>query len=125
MLTFFASDDRVHKLQSKKLRNIVDSLLFEPGKYLSVEMTGVEPVMVPTQHPDLLATPYGLLMNELHRSPNNVLDAAMRLLEGVLALDTGSVCDPGEASKDFNISTDIILYAARLGRTNSIISSVD
>lgn len=131
VLTFFASDDRVHKLQSKKLRGLLDSLLFEPGKYLSVEMTGVEPVMVPTLHPDLLATPYGLLLNELHRSPTNVLNAASLLLEGVLALDTGSVCDPepptvqiglGAAKDDgklkvtdFNTSTDIILYAVRLG----------
>eukprot|EP00658_Telonema_sp_P-2_P033010 TRINITY_DN2431_c0_g2_i1.p1 TRINITY_DN2431_c0_g2~~TRINITY_DN2431_c0_g2_i1.p1 ORF type:complete len:189 (-),score=35.62 TRINITY_DN2431_c0_g2_i1:50-616(-) len=78
-------------------------------------MTGVEPVMIPTQHPELLATPYGMLLNELHRSPNNVLSAINQLLEGVLALDTGSVCDPGDKVTDFNTSTDIVLYAARLG----------
>ena len=36
VLTFFASDDRVHKLQSSKLKGILDSVLFEPGKYLKV-----------------------------------------------------------------------------------------
>ena len=115
VLTFFASDDRVHKLQSQKLRDLLDSLLFEPGKYLSVDMTGVEPVMVPSQHTNLLATPFGLLLNELHRSPSNVLQAVIRLLEGAFGLDTGSVCDPGEEVTDFNSSTNIILYAVRLG----------
>lgn len=115
VLTFFASDDRVHKLQSLKLRNILDSLLFEPGRYLSVDMTGVEPVMCPTQHPSLLATSYGHLLNELVRSPSNVISTVNRLVEGVLALDTGSVCDPGDDVADFNVSTDIILYSSRLG----------
>jgi hypothetical protein len=32
VLTFFASDDRLHKLQSRKLRAILDSVLFEPGR---------------------------------------------------------------------------------------------
>jgi hypothetical protein len=34
VLTFFASEDRVHKLQSPKLKGILDSCLFEPGRYL-------------------------------------------------------------------------------------------
>jgi hypothetical protein len=31
--TFFASEDRVHKLQSSKLRAILDSVIFEPGRH--------------------------------------------------------------------------------------------
>ena len=65
VLTFFASEDRVHKLQSDKLKGIVDSVLFEPGRYLAMADTGVLPAMVPTQHPNLLATSYGLLVNEV------------------------------------------------------------
>ena len=34
VLAFFASDDRVHKLQSPKLKGILDSVLFEPGRYV-------------------------------------------------------------------------------------------
>jgi hypothetical protein len=68
VLTFFASDDRVHKLASGKLRGIVDSVLFEPGRHLSISDTDVEPAMVPTQHKSLLSCPYGLLLNELYRS---------------------------------------------------------
>jgi hypothetical protein len=63
LITFFSTEDRIHKLQSPELRNILDSVLFEPGKYLPVDMGGVEPLMVPTIHKDLLASPYGLLLN--------------------------------------------------------------
>lgn len=111
-ITFFASDDRVHKLQSTPLRNILDSCLFEPGRHLALELMGVEPTMIPTQHQQLLATTHGLLLNELHRSPETVIRATRQLIDGALALDTGSVCDEG--ASDFNTSVDIILYATRL-----------
>ena len=58
VVTFFSTDDRVHKLESEKLRFILDSVLFEPGVHLKLWMIGVAPVMVPTKHPDLLASPY-------------------------------------------------------------------
>ena len=75
MVTFFASDDRLHKLQSGRLRAIVDSVLFEPGRHLASNLLDVQPVMVPTPYPELLATPYGSLMNELVQSPETVLRA--------------------------------------------------
>ena len=75
-------------------------------------MMDVEPVMVPSRHPELLATPFGLLMNELHRSPRTILTGVKTLLLGALAVDTGSVVDAG--ATDFNASTDIILYVTRL-----------
>jgi len=58
VVTFFSTDDRVHKLESSKLRNILDSVLFEPGVHLKLWMINVAPVVVPTKHPDLLASPY-------------------------------------------------------------------
>ena len=113
ILTFFASEDRIHKLQSEELRLILDSVMFEPGKCLKVEMTGVAPMMVPTPFTDLLATSYGLLMNELCRSPETVIRSILNLMIGGLACDTGSVADIG--SPGFNTSTVIILYLSRLG----------
>jgi len=113
VLTFFASDDRLHKLQSTKLRDILDSVMFEPNRYLSLKLRGVEPVLVPTPYKELLATPYGTLINELCSSPETILRATMALLKDALALDTGSVCDIG--AEDFNTSVQIILFAARLG----------
>lgn len=111
-LTFFASEDRVHKLQSPKLRAILDAVLFEPGKCLRLGDTGVCPAMVPTQHKDLLSSAFGLLLNELHRAPDNVLRPLLALVAGALSLDTGAVTDVGAA--DFNLGVDIILYVARL-----------
>lgn len=113
ILTFFASDDRIHKLRSVHLRQIFDSVMFEPSKYLKMEMSNVEPMMVPTPYSDLLASPYGLLMNELCRSPDTVINSIIGLLRGGLACDTGSVID--EKATEFNASTTIILYICRLG----------
>ena len=77
--------------------------------------------MVPTLHPDLLATPYGLLMNELCRSPDTVLRSLLVIATGALSCDTGSAVDEG--TNGFNASTSIILYAARLGaRADNYIS---
>ncbi len=113
VLNFFAAEDRVHKLASSKLRAILDSVLFEPGKHLAMSDTGVEPAMVPTQHSELLASAYGALLNELFYSPEVTCRSVISLLDAALALDTGSVCD--DAATDFNSSVTIILYIARLG----------
>ena len=123
LLSFFSSEDRIHKLQSTELRLILDSVLFEPGKYLRIDMSGVEPMMVPTSHPDLLATPYGLLMNELCRSPDTVIRSVISLLKGAVACDTGSVVDDGGTT--FNTSTLIIMYISRLAsRVDNYISFI-
>ena len=113
VLNFFATEDRVHKLALPKMRDILDSVLFEPGKHLSMSMTGVEPTMVPTQHSELLATVYGALLNELFRSPSSICRSMISIMDSALALDTGSVCDA--KSSDFNSSVEIILYVMRLG----------
>jgi hypothetical protein len=90
---------------------ILDSVMFEPGKYLRLDMCNVEPMMVPTPHTDLLASPYGLLLNELCRSPETVIRSVMTLLRGALACDTGAVVD--ESATTFNTSTTIIIYCTR------------
>ena len=74
---------------------------------------GVSPQQVPTTRRELLATSYGMLLNELTLSPGAVLDGILRLLQGALALDTGTVMDGGEPK--FNSGVQIVLYAVRLG----------
>ena len=56
---------------------------------------------------------YGLLLNELCQSPVPVMDAIMRLVQGALALDTGTVTD--DSGSQFNSGVLIILYIIRLG----------
>ena len=46
VLTFFASEERLHKLQSKSLRQILDAVLFEPGRHLSLELIDEIPGIV-------------------------------------------------------------------------------
>ena len=113
VLQFFSSNDRIHKLCSHKLRGILDAVLFEPQACLEAHVTDVEPVVVPTKHPNLLASPYGLLLNELVHSPATAIRCICSLLQAALALDTGAVCDIDAI--DFNVAVDIILYVARLG----------
>ena len=113
VLNFFASNDRIHKLCSAKLQGILDAVLFEPHTCLEAHLTNMEPVVVPTQHANLLASPYGLLLNELVHSPAPAITCVVGILKAALALDTGSVCDID--AFDFNVAVDIILYVARLG----------
>ena len=91
----------------------MDSVLFEPNKWLQIEHTTVAPKMVPTRHPDLLASPYGLLMNEIVHSPFTIFNCVENLLISSLALDTGSVAQ--YKSEEFTPAVDIILYVARIG----------
>lgn len=37
LITFFATDDRIHKLQSPQLRGILDSVMFEPSRHLRMD----------------------------------------------------------------------------------------
>ena len=50
--------------------------------------------MVPTEDPVLLCTPYGLLINELQRSPRGVIRSMMELLKLALDLDVGTYKAP-------------------------------
>ena len=112
VLNFFATDDRVHKLALPRLRDILDSVVFEPGRHLAMSHSDVEPAMVPTAHKELLASTYGALLNELLLSPKSVTRSVISIMDSALSLDTGSVCD--SKSSDFNTSVEVILYVTRL-----------
>eukprot|EP01083_Nonionella_stella_P030773 84290_1 len=107
VLSFFATEDRIHTLRSEDLRNILNSIMFEPGRYLPASLPR-EPTHVPTTDPRLLATPYGLLLNELHRSPSGVFQSMFDLLRFALNLDTGTV-----HSTTVRIILFVVLLAAR------------
>jgi len=111
VLTFLATEDRIHFLRSKRLQELVDAVLFEPGRFLSLPLGGIlakepEPQMVPTANPEHLATPYGMLFNELHRSPDVIITNVLKLLKLALDLDTGTVYEENAVA--------IILFIVRL-----------
>ena len=103
-LTFFATEDRIHALRSEKLREVLDSVLFEPGAYLAVGAATL-PTMVPCNNPHLLSTPYGHLVNEVYRSPDTTVTSTLRLLRLAQDLDVGTVRSS---------TVEIILYVIRL-----------
>ena len=105
VVSFFATEDRIHALQSPVLQQLLDSVVFEPGRYLHKGKARA-PEFVPSKDETLLNTPYGLLINELARSPTQVMKATTQLLKLALALDTGSY---------FASQSDIILYVMRFG----------
>lgn len=105
VVSFFATEDRIHALQSPVLQQLLDSVVFEPGRYLH-KGKAKAPEFVPSKDETLLNTPYGLLINELARSPTQVMKATTQLLKLALALDTGSY---------FASQSDIILYVMRFG----------
>jgi hypothetical protein len=104
VVSFFATDDRIHALASTKLQLLLDAALFQPGHHLPLDAAGREPVDVPTSAPTLLGTAHHLLLNELCRSPLTLTNAVLGLAKQAIDLDTGSF----ESS-----TTTIILYAAR------------
>ena len=105
VVSFFATEDRVHALKSEVLRNLLDSVVFEPGRYLH-KGSAEAPTEVPTKDEKLLNTPYGLLLNELARSPSQVVLCTIKLLKLALGLDAGSY---------FASQSTIIMYLLRFG----------
>ena len=105
VVSFFATDDRIHSLQSPTLQALLDAALFEPGHHLPLDAAGLEPVDVPTSAPTLLGTPHHLLMNELVRSPSTLVGSVLALARQACNLDTGTL---------FSSTATVILYAVRL-----------
>lgn len=105
VVSFFATEDRVHALKNPTLQMLLDSVVFEPSRYLPKSCSS-PPEFVPAKDETKLNTPYGLLLNELSRSPTQVVKSTLLLMKLALALDTGSY---------FGSQTDIILYVMRFG----------
>jgi thiol-disulfide isomerase/thioredoxin len=103
-LNFFATADRIHTLRDKKLRHLLDSVLFEPSRYLELG-ANYAPSLVPSEEPKLIASPYGLLFNELHYSPDGLIRTLVSLIQQARKLDVGTV---------YSSTVGVILYVVRL-----------
>ena len=104
VLSFFATDDRIHSLKSEALQNLLSDVLFEPGTFARVGDANA-PELIPTPKKAQLASGYGLLLNEIHFSPTILLTSMQDLLSQALDLDTGIP----ETSTE-----DLILYVVRM-----------
>ncbi|PRP79727.1 hypothetical protein PROFUN_12661 [Planoprotostelium fungivorum] len=104
VLNFFASQEHINSLGVLDLENIIDSVVFEPGQW-QPPTEKVLPTNVPAPDRHFLATPLGLLFNELRLSPEANLKPLNVMLENALDLDPG--CYTEEAGF-------MILYVIRL-----------
>ena len=96
LLRFFSQPSHVHALGSPKLQAALDAALFEPGLWQS-EMVKTAPQHIPAPTRAHLATPSGILFNELTRSPTAVSESILALTGLALELDSGRY-DPGSAN---------------------------
>lgn len=104
VLQFFAEPTRIAALANEELQSVLDACLFEPGVWRDPTNNGI-PSTVPAPNRKHLATPVGLLLNELLRSPKVVLDAFEQILFQALELDCGRFNDT---------SSMVILYVVRM-----------
>ena len=118
VLSFFATNDRAHALTSPQLQQMLDAVMFEPGKHLHLKSVGQScPIDVPASDKDVLGSAHHLLINELRRSPKTSLDAALSLGRAAVSLDVGG---GGKST-----SAAVTLYVVRLlARFDSYITLV-
>ena len=88
VLGFFSDQMRIKALGSLELQDVLDSIMFEPGRW-QAEYEKTMPTKIPSSDPDLSATPVGLLFNELMLSPTTVVNALENMADYVLELDEG------------------------------------
>ena len=113
VLSFFASPERTNTLSHPDIQRVIECVVYEPGSWLeSSETVGqdhadrnVLPDMIPALNRDHLATPAGLLLNELTHSPTTIVKALQLMLENAFELDAGRA----DAK-----STEAILFTLRL-----------
>ena len=87
LLSFFCDDMRLKALAVDELQDVLDACLFEPGPWLP-DAPVPTPTMIPASR-EHLATPCGLLLNELVKSPEFTLTSIQRIVDCLLDFDEG------------------------------------
>lgn len=88
LMHFFAQPSHVHALGHPRLQAALDAAMFEPGLWQHTRFKTL-PESVPAPEREHLATPSGILFNELVRSPAGLTVPLLRLIELALELDSG------------------------------------
>jgi hypothetical protein len=106
LLNFFADASRTSALSSPELQHMLDAVLFEPGEW-QPPVAKTMPKVMPAPNRAHLATPAGLLFQELTHAASAPLAATCAIVDNALDLDAGRYVRSG--------SSATILYAIRLG----------
>ena len=104
VMQFFSDQMRITALASDELQVVLDACLFEPGQWQRDQEKSL-PETVPAATRDHLATPCGLLFNELVHAPDLLLEAIEAMVAFVVEMDEGKF--------SWN-SSPYILYILRL-----------
>jgi hypothetical protein len=104
VLGLFSARENIPALGHKQIQLIIDAVLFEPWLW-QPDVPKTVPKEIPCSDRAHLATPMGLLFNELQKSPQGIVIAISELVNFALELDTGRYSDSTAA---------IILYVIRL-----------
>ncbi|KYK65659.1 EF hand domain-containing protein [Toxoplasma gondii TgCatPRC2] len=101
---FFAEEGRADALVLPQLQLVFSAVLFEPWHFQHEE-TKKAPDLVPPASRSYLATPLGLLFNELQHSPQTLLSSLGELLAIAIDRETGAYGGP---------SALLLLYVIRV-----------
>ncbi|KAH0483650.1 MAG: uncharacterized protein KVP18_004957 [Porospora cf. gigantea A] len=104
LLQFFTDETRFDALVHPDLQHVLLASLFEPSLWLPT-LHKAQPATIPPDSREYLATPLGLLFNELTHSPYVVLDCLESMLEMALDKDTG---------KFIGSSAELLLFVIRM-----------
>lgn len=88
VLNFFAKPEHISALGILDIQSIIDSVIFEPGQW-HPPTEKILPSSIPANDRTFLATPLGLLCNELKMSPHASIKPLTDLLEYAIDLDPG------------------------------------
>ncbi len=105
LVRFFAQTSHTAALSNPQLQEVLDAALFEPGRW-QPNTPKEMPEHIPAPSRAHLATPAGLLFQELTHSPAVLLGCLQALLDNALDMDAGRYVRAG--------SSETILYAVRL-----------
>jgi hypothetical protein len=90
VLQFFANQEQTANLSSPALMEVLDCVMFEPGQW-QAEAIRPRAENIPTtpEENGVMATPLGLLFNELHFAQEAVTGPIEQMVHNVLELDSG------------------------------------
>ena len=103
VVSFFASDDRIHSLQSPKLQALLDAALFEPGNHLPLDSPASSPSTCPPRLPRSSARRTTCCSTSSRARPTRSSPAS--LASQACDLDTGTLKSS---------TATVILYVSRL-----------
>uniref|UniRef100_A0A0G4IG68 ubiquitinyl hydrolase 1 n=1 Tax=Chromera velia CCMP2878 TaxID=1169474 RepID=A0A0G4IG68_9ALVE len=104
ILQFFADEMKLDALICPSLQSVVTAALFEPSLWQKHKKKSL-PECIPPPNREFMATPAGLLFNELTHSPRIVATALEEMLDIAVDKDTGRYGAP---------ATRLLLFVTRL-----------